>query len=1859
MSSSTVTYTSVYTDYEPGRVFWGADEESSDGGPLRVIIYGYDRFPMQPIAPPSPSYVPRPEHPLSLDYVPGPEHPPSPIDVPYVPEPEYLEYLALSDAEVPLEDQPLPADASPTALSPGYVADSDPDENPDEDLEEDHTDYPANGGDVYDYDDDDTNDEDEEPFEDEDDNEEEEEHLALVDSSAIPIVDPIPSTGDTEAFKTNESAPTPRSPQTKARIVEHAAAPTPPLPKASPPLPLPSPLITSPTDAGEPLGNRAVGIRMRATSPPLLLPSTSHRTDIPEAEMPPRKRACLTTPAPRLEIGESSVAGAVRQPRTTLEADLRRMRSPREAMYARIAWTSSKDRSAAIEAHVRTLKAQTLEARDLEPQDEPAEAGSTSIIVWHAKYYGSRNGDDSHDSGTGRRRQASTVRECTYMDFLMCQPMNFKGTKGVVGLTQWLKRLNLFSTSATALSHKTLKKMITDKYCLRGESKKLETKMWNLMVKGTDVMSYNQCFQELVLMCDRMFPEESDVVEKYVGGLPDMIHGSVKAPKPKTMHEAIEFASELMDKKILTIIERQTKNKRKFEDTSRNNQNQQQPFKRNNVARAYTAGSGEKKPCGGVKPLCPKWNYHHDGQCAPKCTNFKRTCHSARDYRNRPATANNNQRAQGTNQRVLTCYECGAQGHFRSNCPKLKNGNQGNRAGNGNVVARAYDVGSTGTNPNSNVVTGTFLLNNRYASILFDTGVDRSFISTAFSSLIDIIPTTLVHGYDVELADEDKSKEKQLKDVPIVQDFPEVFPKDLPGIPPIRQVEFQIDLIPGAAPVARAPYRLATSEMKELVQFLSHVIDSQGFHVDPAKIESIKDWASPKTATKICQFLSLAGYYRRFIEGFSKIVKPMTKLTQKKVKFDWSDKAKTAFQLIKQKLCSAPILALPEGCEYFIAYCDASIKGLGVVLMQRENVIPYASRQLKIHEKNYTTHDLELGAVVFALKIWRHYLYMTKYTVFSDHKSLQHILDQKELNMRQRRWLELLSDYECEIRYHTGKANVVADALIIKAEHQKPSGLLVQPEIPQWKWDNITMDFVTKLRKTQGGNDTIWVIVDRLTKSAHFLSMRETGPMDKLARLYLKEVVTRHGIPVSIICDRDPSCPIRGTLWSEVLITCLLGRGRRHSAHQLTSPKLIHETTEKIVQIKQRIQAARDRQKSYANVRCKTLEFQVGDRVMLKVSPWKGVVRFGKRGKLNPRYIGPFKVLAKVGTVAYRLELPQQLTRVYSTFYVSNLKKCLSDEPLAVPLDEIRIDDKLRFIEELVEIMDREVKRLKQSRIPITKVRWNSRRGPEFTWERQDQFWKKYRHRQRHVDNDPGVSESSELFALAYGPSHTPISVNSCVVNGVRFVVHNRDERRTTQNSGICSFGPDGEMYYGQLKQILEFSYLSFKTVLFRVKWFDTSNKGRIKSLFIRNNITQIKANGEAFKNDQYILATQVKQCFYLEDKTTTQWKEDPIPHDLVDSDDEDLINLDIDDGVNVVYSNVMDVARGHGGDGGGDDRPPPHQIPTGCGGCLGNRGKGTRKPNLGGRRAGRQHTPRRPGTSERPDASRSIAAHGPTTLGSSFESCRCTTLPGVKCRQSRRWGSWLGLGKKAALKERHWIPDSDGTYDLERIRLSRPSHIFEVNWDAQIAFWNDPKNRARATQNKQNRAKSKVVCRQGSRSIAALRDMHMESSATREYPSLIHTFFLTHTVNGVFLNPEDKALYEEMLRLQGLGSNTETGVPYTEDEIMAIVRGGKQRGHIPGVGRVLPGQGTVIPPPSPCTHSSDVVKLKKREKVLTRQVNMFMKLFRSDDKFSQMLNQLESQPEIGGGSGSGGRGDDEQGDDEDDGEDGEDEDDS
>ncbi|GJZ73955.1 putative reverse transcriptase domain-containing protein, partial [Tanacetum coccineum] len=1311
-SSSTVTYTSVYTDSEPGRVFWGADEELSDGGSPRVIVYGYDGLPMQPVAPPSPDYVPGPEHPPSPDYVPGPEHPPSPVEVPYVPEPEYPEYLVPSDAEAPLEDQPLPADASPTALSPGYVADSDPDEDPEEDPEEDHADYPADGGDdddePSDDDDDDTDDEDEEPFEDEDD--EEEEHLALADSSAVPVVDPVPSAGDTEAFETDESAPTPRSPQTKvpfaqtrlrrarktvrleppmspsmeARIAEYAAAPTPPSPLSpwSPPLPqIPSPPLPPPPSSLHLPPPVPTSLPLPSSPLPVSLfipPPVDRREDILEAELPPRKRLCPTAPTSRYEVGESSTA-APRPTRGhradygfigTMGAEIRCQRAEevgygirdvwvdpsetveevapttlegvnarvtelatfhyetarlldREALVSREAWahsvglslvvhyelqayrthTQMQDYCIALQeslmttliARVSSLQGQlsaalgqiqALQARDQTHTDDPEGAASTAnnipprrssatakvvaaaraaatatpmttttveqliearVSVALANHETLRNntnghGDGSHNSDTGIRGTVRTSRECTYKDFLNYKPLTFKGTEGVVVLSQWFEKMeSVFHISNCAVENQV--EFATCTFlgnALTWWNSHMKTVTqdvayamdWKALKK---MMTIKYCPRELALMCGRMFHEESEEVEKYVGGLPDMIRGNVMSYQPKTMEKAIEFSNDHMDQKVLTITKRQAEQKRK--------------------------SSG------------PNGNYNNRG-------NF------------------------GTTQNAVTCYECGVQGHFQKDCPKLKNGNRGNQRGNGNAPTKFYVVGNAGTNLDSNIVTATFLLNDRYASILFDTGADRSFVSTTFSSLIDITPTILDHYYDVELADGKiigintiirgytlnfidhpfniklMAVELGSFDVIIVMDWLSKyhavidcaekivripwgnetlivhgdgnFPEDLSGLPPTRQVEFQIDLMPGAAPVARAPYRLAPSEMKELSKQLQELSDKgfispvphlgelwiddlfdqlqgssvyskidlqsgyhklrvreedisktafrtryghyefqvmpfgftnapavfmdlmnrvckpyldkfvivfiddiliysknnkeheehlkailellkkeefQGIHMDPAKIESIKDWASPKTPMGIRQFLGLPGYYQRFIEGFSKIAKPMTKLTQNKVAFELGDKQEAAFQTLKHKLCSVPILDLPQGAENFIVYCDASHKGLGAVLMQNEKVISYASRQLKIRKKNYTTYDLELGAVVFALKIWRHYLYGTKCTVFTDHKSLQYILDQKELNMRQRCWLELLSDYDCETRYHSGKANVVANAL--------------------------------------------------------------------------------------------------------------------------------------------------------------------------------------------------------------------------------------------------------------------------------------------------------------------------------------------------------------------------------------------------------------------------------------------------------------------------------------------------------------------------------------------------------------------------------------------------------------------------------------------------------------------------------------------------------------------------------------------------------------------------------------------------------------------------------------------------------------
>ncbi|GJT58430.1 putative reverse transcriptase domain-containing protein [Tanacetum coccineum] len=504
---------------------------------------------------------------------------------------------------------------------------------------------------------------------------------------------------------------------------------------------------------------------------------------------------------------------------------------------------------------------------------------------------GNRNGRN----GNGRNKNPDenvrgdrpVARECTYQDFMKCQPLNFKGTEGVVGLIRWFEKMEtLFHISnctekteaAFAMSWRELIKLMTEVYNPRNKIQKMETELWNLTVKNNDLTAYTQRFQVLTKMCTKMVLEEEDRVEKFIGGLPDNIQGNVIAAEPTRLQDAVRIANNLMDQKLKGYI---------------------------NVARAYMAGNNEKNGYEGTRPFCNKCKLHHEGQCTIKCNNCKKVGHMTRDCRAVIATS-----TQGTQGRFrgLLCFECGAQGHYRKDCPKVKNQNHGNKARIPDARGKAYVLGGGDVNPGSNTVTGTFLLNDHHAYMIFDSGADKSFVSNTFSAFLDIIPSALDVSYAVELAngrtsetntvprgctlglighpfnidlmpidlgsfdviigmdwlaqnhavvvyDEkivripygneilivqgDKSdKEKKstlsiiscvtverkqrqskeeavLEDVPTVQDFPEVFPEDLPGLPPIRQVEFQINLVPGAAPVARAPYRLAPSKMEE------------------------------------------------------------------------------------------------------------------------------------------------------------------------------------------------------------------------------------------------------------------------------------------------------------------------------------------------------------------------------------------------------------------------------------------------------------------------------------------------------------------------------------------------------------------------------------------------------------------------------------------------------------------------------------------------------------------------------------------------------------------------------------------------------------------------------------------------------------------------------------------------------------------------------------------------------------------------------------------------------------------------------------------------------------------------------------
>nr|GEU96484.1 putative reverse transcriptase domain-containing protein [Tanacetum cinerariifolium] len=1359
---SMVTYTEVSSPFE----------DLSDIGSLRVVIYGYDGLPM---------HLPSP------DYVPGPEHPPSP---------DY----------VPAEEQPLPVAVSPTVDSPGYITEFDPEEDPkeedDDDPKDDPTYYPTERDD---------DDEEESSGDDTDDEEEEEdekeEHLALVDSV------PPPSYRTTARMSVQAQTPIPFPYETE--VTRLLAIPTlPPLPLTSYSLPLPQipspPLPASPT---HPLGYRAAMIWLRAespstshplplsppivlpytrasmvmmrvatpstyilaprsktppflpiplptSSPPLLLPSTDRRADVPEVMLPPRKRLCIAI-GPRFKVRECSFAPTARPTRGfrayygfvgTLDAEIRcdpdreigynitdvwedpdeiaveipatdmaelsqRMtdfvtivRQDTDEIYRRLddihddrllmsgqlnslhrdrrahariarliesrakasreAWVQSIDANDTTHYEVRTLQttvlahqteieelwaakrrrqtqltkaltllktlqtqmaalqSQQIPARDPTHPDVAEEAGVANALEARDADR-SRNGKDNHDSGMGVRRQPHPARECTYPDFMKCKPLYIKGTKGVVELTKWFERIETvfrisnctaenqikFATCTLLVSALTwwnshvktvgndvayvmtwtnLKKKMTDKYCPRGEIKKLEVEMCNLKVKGTNV--------------------------------------------PKTMHDAIEFATELMDKKIRTFAERRTENKSKFEDT---------------------------------------------------------------------------------------------QGTIRTNNNKTR----------GRTLAGLRLLGLVRRNLTENL--------NLYALNETITMMVRVLLNATSATNL-VIWLVTVGALQMPMLLTTKGAPGQVRKLLALS----AEPRDISR----GRVEFLIDLMPGAAPVARAPYRLALSKMKELSDQLQELFD-KGF-ISPS--------SSPLGAL-VLFVKKKDGSFRMCID-----YRELNKLTidlrsgyhQLQVR-DEDSKDDIQNSILSLRVLSYAIW-FDERTDGIYGSHES---GIGCVLMQREKVIAYASSQLNIHEKNYTTHDLELGSVVFDLKIWRHYLYGTKCTVFTDHNSLQHILDKNELNMRQHRWLELLSDYDCEIRYHPGKANVVADALS-RIEWNKPLrvralvmtiGLnlpkqILEAQTEAQKPKNFKKEDVggmirkdilkEKLEPRADGslclNDRSWlpcygdlriVIMyesHKLKYSIHPGSDKMYQDMKKLywwpnmkadIATYVRKCLTcakvkaEHQRPSGLLVQ--PEIPQWKSLQKDL--------GTTLDMSTVYHPQTDEQSERTIQNLKDILRACViDFGKGWVN-HLPLVEFSYNNNyhASIKATPFealygrkcrspvcwveleielclrfrlgKGVIHFGKRGKLNPRYVGPFKVLEKVGAIAYKLELPQELSRVHNTFHVSNLKKCYAKEPLVVSLDRLHTDDKLHFDED-------RVKWLKRSRILIFKV---------------------------------------------------------------------------------------------------------------------------------------------------------------------------------------------------------------------------------------------------------------------------------------------------------------------------------------------------------------------------------------------------------------------------------------------------------------------------------------------------------------------------------------------------------------------------
>nr|GEV24063.1 putative reverse transcriptase domain-containing protein [Tanacetum cinerariifolium] len=688
----------------------------------------------------------------------------------------------------------------------------------------------------------------------------------------------------------------------------------------------------------------------------------------------------------------------------------------------------------------------------------------------------------------------------------------------------------------------------------------------------------------------------------------------------------------------------------------------------------------------GVWPKCTTCNsYHAPGGPCRTCFNYNYPGHLARDCRVVPRNVNPIN-ARNPTPALGACHEFGSTDHLKPACPKLNRaqGPGGNRTNQ--VAANNGEI--------DKVIKGCKL---EIEGHVFDIDL-IPFGHRSFDVIIDM---DWLSNHKAEIICHEKVVRIQLLDG-----------------------KFQIELIPRAVSIAKSPYRLAPSELEELLGQLKELQDK-----DPSKIEVVKNWKALRTPSKIRSFLGLAGYYRRFIGNFSKIAESLTILTQK---------------------------SLPDRPKDFMIHYDASGLGLGGELMPRELFCDY---ECEIH---YYLGKENVVADVLSRKERED---VDEYAGLQ--RGLDKMIEQKSdgtLYYLDRIWVPLKGDIKTLIMDEAHKSKYSIHPGVDKMYYDLRdrywwSGM--KKDITEYK--GIAMDFVTKFPRTNSGHDTIWVIVDRLTKSAYFLPMRKDYKMDRLARLYLNEIVTRHGVLISIISDCNSHSTSRywqsmqealGTrldmstayhpqtdgqsertiqTLEDMLRVCNLDFEGCWDVHiplvEFSYNNSYHSSVRcALFEIKDTLKAARDRQKSYVDKRRKPLEFSVGDYVLLKVSPWKGMVRFGKKRKLAPRFVRPFEIIKKVGPIAYRLDLPEELDGVHDTFHVSNLKKCLADPTLQVPLDEIQVDAKLNFVKEPVEILEREFKKLKRSRIAIVKVRWNSKRGPEFTREREDQRKLKYPH---------------------------------------------------------------------------------------------------------------------------------------------------------------------------------------------------------------------------------------------------------------------------------------------------------------------------------------------------------------------------------------------------------------------------------------------------------------------------------------------------------------------------------------------------